>query len=66
MKKFFIVLKEESFQYFNHVPYVLAYGIDMDDVLGRLGMHILCVNEVTCAFEEHAFRNSSEVYVHEA
>jgi hypothetical protein len=46
MKKFFIVLHEESRQWFDGFPYVLVNGNDMDDVLGRLRLHISSIQEV--------------------
>ena len=46
MKLFFLILNNDSRQYFDGLPFVLANGISMDDVLGRLGLHISSIQEV--------------------
>lgn len=62
MTIYFIVLNEDSRQYFENLPFVLANGLDMDDVVGRLGMHIASIQEVDDSIAQAIVTNVT--YVH--
>jgi hypothetical protein len=47
MKQFFIVLQESSCKYFNWNLYICIDAIDMADAMGRFGMHISTIEEVS-------------------